>query len=248
MVKSNSPAAVTYSAAGAASVTPTGTVTITGTGPASLTATQQATTGHTAGSATVNFIAVQASSRTTLTATAVKSGFGVAASLTALVSPQYSGTPTGPVKFHKCGTLLATVAVSGGSANYTTGELTGTQQGFTAICSGNGNFIGSTSNTATLTVPTTSVTLKLASTNLLYPLRPAFEVMVASASGKPEPTGTITTYDGTTVVGAYKLSVQTKGYLLGLVLPPLNVGSHPPTAAYLGDAKLFRVTNEKVGF
>ena len=235
-VKSNSTGLVSYTAGGAASVTPAGMVTITGVGPASLTASQAASTGYTAASATVNFNAVQASSKPTLTATPVKSGFGTAAALTVMVVPQYSGTPTGMVMLYEDGKLLTTVALVGGSASLTTGQLTPGQHSFTATYLGDTNFTGSGSNTSSLNVTSTPVMLRLASTNLTYPEPAVFDVIVTPASGKPEPTGTVSIYDGSTLISKSTLYPQERGNDLGLVLPPLSVGQHTLTAVYSGDS------------
>jgi sugar lactone lactonase YvrE len=234
---SNSAGTFTYSLVnGPAAVTPAGAVTVTGEGKVTVQASEAAAPGYNAGAAQTSFIAVQASTTTKLTATAVKSGYGSAASLTATVLPQYSGVPSSSVTFYDGSTKLATVTISGGTASYTTGQLVGAQHSYSATYSGDTNFLGSTSNTVALTIPVTAVSLQLASTNLVYPLPPAFEILVSPASGKPAPTGTVTIYDGSTAIGSYPLYSLTKGYLIGLVLPPLNVGTHPLTAVYSGDA------------
>ena len=234
---SNSAGTFTYSlVSGPATVSPAGAVTVTGQGKVTVQASEAAATGYTAGSKQTSFTAVQATTSTKLTATAVKSGYGSAASLTATVTPQFSGTPSGIVTFYDGSTRLATMTLSGGAASYTTSQLVGAQHSYSATYSGDTNFTGSPSNTAALTIPVTAVSLQLASTNLVYPLPPAFEIIVSPASGKPAPTGTVTVTDGSTPVGTYTLYALTQGHLIGLVLPPLNVGTHPLTAVYSGDA------------
>ncbi|RRA48463.1 Ig-like domain repeat protein [Acidipila sp. EB88] len=237
MATSNSNGTFTYQlVSGPATVSTSGVVTVRGEGTVIVQANQAAATGYNAGSRQASFAAVQAGSTTKLTATAVKSGYGSAASLTAVVSPQYSGTPTGAVTFYDGSTKLATVALSGNTATYSTGQLSGAQHSYSAMYVGDANFTGSTSNTVALTIPVTAVSLQLASTKLVYPLTPAFEIVVAAANGKPAPTGTVTVYDGSTAIGNYPLLALTRGYLLGLVLPSLNVGTHPLSALYSGDA------------
>jgi sugar lactone lactonase YvrE len=234
---SNSTGAFTYSlVSGPATVTTSGAVTVTGEGKVTVQASEAAATGYTAGSKQTSFAAVQATTSTKLTATAVKSGYGSAASLTATVTPQFSGTPSGSVTFYDGLTKLAIITLSGRTASYTTSQLVGAQHSYSATYSGDTNFTGSPSNTAALTIPVTAVSLQLASTNLVYPLPPAFEIIVSPANGKPAPTGTVTIYDGTAAVATYPLYALSNGYLIGLVLPPLSVGTHPLTAVYSGDA------------
>jgi hypothetical protein len=229
----------TYSlVSGPTTVTPAGSVTMTGEGPVTIQATEAASTGFLSGSKTASFTAVQAASTTTLIATAVKSGYGTAATLVASIAPQFGGTPTGTVSFYAGTTLLGKVAVTPGSpsaATFTTAALVGAQHSFTATYSGDPNFITSTSKAASLTIPTTSVTFRLLTTQLVYPEPPAFEINI-TPSGSKEPTGTVTIFDGSNQLSSYSLYAQTKGVLLGLVLPPLNVGNHMLQAVYSGDA------------
>lgn len=234
-VKTNSAATVSYTVSGAATVSATGLVTVTGVGPASVMASQAAISGYTGATATVHFTAAQASSKTALTATAIKFGYGTAAALAVNIQPQYSGMPTGSVSFYEDGRLLTTVTLTGGTAGYTTGQLAGGSHSFTASYSGDIDFTGSQSNTASLNVASASVMLRLASTNLTYPEPPLFDVIVAPASGKPEPTGTVSIYDGSTLISKSSLRAQSKGNDLGLVLPPLSVGQHTLSAVYSGD-------------
>jgi DNA-binding beta-propeller fold protein YncE len=234
--KSNSTGTITYKVQSGPATVSGSTVTVTGEGAISILASQAAAPGYNASTQTLpSMIATQASSTTRLTATGVKSGTGTAATLTATVSPQYTGIPTGSVTFYDGQTKLATVALSGGTATYTTPQLVGGSHSYTATYTGDTNFTGSTSNTATLSVPVTTVSLQLLSTKLVYPEPPAFAIKVGTGAS-PAPTGTVTIYDGTTVVGTYTLYAQFKGNLLGLVLPPLNVGTHMLQAVYSGDA------------
>ena len=234
--KSNSTGTITYKVLSGPATVSGSTVTVTGEGTISIQASQAAAPGYNASTQTLpSFTATQATSTTRLTATAVKSGYGTAATLTATVSPQYTGIPTGSVIFYDGQTKLATVTLSGGTATYTTPQLVGASHSYTASYTGDTNFTGSNSNTAALTIPATVVSLQLLSTRLVYPEPPAFAIKVGTGAS-PAPTGTVTIYDGTTVVGTYTLYAQFKGNLLGLVLPPLNVGTHMLEAVYSGDA------------
>ncbi len=80
-----------------------------------------------------------------------------------------------------------------------------------------------------------TVTLQIATTQYAYPRKPEFWVQVAPLNGKPNPTGTITLYDGTEQIGSYALAAKMRGLLISS-LPNFSVGSHLIQATYSGDA------------
>jgi Bacterial Ig-like domain (group 3)/Beta-propeller repeat/Abnormal spindle-like microcephaly-assoc'd, ASPM-SPD-2-Hydin len=88
------------------------------------------------------FVAELAVSPTTtsLTASPNPSNFGQAVTLTATVSTQASGTPTGTVAFYDATTLLGRAAVSSGQAVLTTSAIPSTSQSIAAQYSGDSNF------------------------------------------------------------------------------------------------------------
>src|SRR5262249_43292011 len=93
----------------------------------------------------------QATSTTTLTASPNPSSAGQSVALTASVTPQYSGTPTGTVKFYNGTTLLGTVTLSGGQATLNQIFNNPGTKSISAIYSGDTNFMTST-DTMTQTV------------------------------------------------------------------------------------------------
>ena len=94
----------------------------------------------------------QATPTVTLTSSASSMALGASVTFTATVAPQFSGTVTGNVKFYDGTTLLKSVAVSGGSAAYTTSKLKSGTHSITATYNGSTSFIGSTSAALTQTV------------------------------------------------------------------------------------------------
>ena len=127
-----------------------------------------------------------------------------------------------------------------GAATFNTSALTEGMHNFSATYNGDTNFTKSPSNTIQLSVANaTPVQFRLLTTTLIYPEPPAFEINIAVVGGKA-PTGSITIYDTVdniaTRIAAYPLYAQSKGVLLGLVLPSLGVGQHSLTASYSGDA------------
>ncbi len=97
-------------------------------------------------------VIAKATSTTTLISSQNPASFGQSVTFTATVAPQFSGTVTGNVKFYDGTTLLKSVAVSGGSAAYTTSKLKSGTHSITATYNGSTSFIGSTSAALTQTV------------------------------------------------------------------------------------------------
>ena len=85
-----------------------------------------------------------ATTTTTLTSSLNPANVDQSVVLTASVTPEYSGTVTGNVVFSNGSTKLATVALSGGVANYTTATLPAGADSITAVYNGNSSFITST--------------------------------------------------------------------------------------------------------
>jgi hypothetical protein len=94
-------------------------------------------------SVTVN----KANTSTTLTSSLNPSGLGQSVNLTATVTGQSGGTPSGSVTFSIGSTSLGSVSLSGGSASLATAALPAGTDSVTAVYSGDTNFTGSTSNT-----------------------------------------------------------------------------------------------------
>lgn len=84
----------------------------------------------------------KATTTTTLTSSQNPSDVGQSVTLTATVTPQYNGVPTGTVSFSDGTTLLKTVAVNKGAAKYTTKTLTSGTHTITATYNGSTDFTG----------------------------------------------------------------------------------------------------------
>src|SRR5262249_35733291 len=91
----------------------------------------------------------KASSTTTLTSSRNPSRVGQSVTFKATVSPSAA---TGTVRFFDGSTLLGSVALSGGSASFTTSGLAMGSHSITAQYVGDGNYNGSTSAVLTQTV------------------------------------------------------------------------------------------------
>ncbi len=91
---------------------------------------------------------------TTLASSLNPANVGQSVTFTSTVSPQYGGTITGNVEFYNGTAHLATAAVSGGVASYTTTKLPAGTDLITADFNGNNTWDASTSGTVSQTVGT----------------------------------------------------------------------------------------------
>ncbi len=176
-------------------------------------------------------VIAKATSTTTLTSSQNPSTFDQPVTFTATVAPQFSGTPTGTVTFKNGTTTLGTVTLSSGLASYTTTKLGVGTESITAVYNGSSSFITSTSEILSQVVNQASTTATLASS-----LNPSsigqsvtFTVTVAAQFGGT-PTGTVTFYDGTTVLKTVSLS----GGAAKFATSTLTVGTDSITASYDG--------------
>jgi hypothetical protein len=94
----------------------------------------------------------KALTKTTVTSSLNPATLGTNVTFTAKVAPQFTGTPTGTVTFKDGISALATVALSGGSAAFTTHSLAHGTHSITATYNGNTNFNTSISATLTQTI------------------------------------------------------------------------------------------------
>jgi len=96
-------------------------------------------------SAALSEVVNKATTKTTVTSSLNPAALGANVTFTAKVAPQFTGTPTGTVTFKDGVTVLATVALSGGSAAFTTHSLAHGAHAITVTYNGNANFNTSTS-------------------------------------------------------------------------------------------------------
>ncbi|MGH9604058.1 MAG: Ig-like domain repeat protein, partial [Terracidiphilus sp.] len=115
---------------------------------------------------------------------------GQSVPLTAVVSPEYSGTPTGTVSFYDGTTLLGTATVNGGTANLSTTLASGVAQTLSATYNGDTNFTPSTSSPLSVAIAPLDFTIAVsgASIDTVLP--------GASASYTLTVTPTLGTYPG----------------------------------------------------
>ena len=173
------------------------------------TATYGGSTGYlTSTSATLTQVVKAAATKTLLSSSANPETYGAKFTLTAIVKPTTSGTPTGTVVF-KTGTTTYTVALSSGVAKLFTSEPVGSYP-FTASYGGSTDYLASTS--ATLTQVVEAAVTKTALTSSLNPATKGQAVTftaTVSATNGFVPTGTVQFFSNGTLIGSGTLSRKT---------------------------------------
>jgi hypothetical protein len=212
--------------------TPDGTVFTVGTHPLGLAFTPTDSTDYVSVSAYATLTVNKATTTTTIAVTTSQTVTGTTATITATVHPQIGGTPTGTVTYYNGSTTLGSAAVG---TPFTTGVLpVGTDQ-ITAVYSGDSNFVGSSSSaTAVTSLAPTTVTLTSPLGTVFYPASAVSFTVVVPLKNLQLIGGTITLYDGSTVIGTYSLPA---GGILAGVTPQLGVGTHTLRAVYGGNSQ-----------
>ena len=181
---------------------------------------------------------------TNITSSVNPSTLGQSVTFTAAVSsdPPLQVGPTGDVTFMDGTTVLATIALTNGTASYTTTSLTVGGHSITAVYDSDENYSGSTSPLLTQTVNkggTTSAVVASVDPSV-YGQNVVFTATVTpNASGFGAPTGTVTFLDGTTVLGSGTLSGGTTTFNTS----SLSVGGHSITVQYSGDSNFTSSTS-----
>lgn len=162
------------------------------------------------------------------------------------VSPG-AGTPTGNVTFYENGSSIGTSPLnSSGVATFTTSvPLAVGSDTITAKYDGDPNFMGSTSPSIDQIVSQASTTIIISSTipNAMYGEQIVLNATIQSmAPGSGVPTGHVTFYDGTHVIGSSFISNGSAS----LSLSSLPAGSYLITARYDGDRNFTPSSSEPI--
>jgi len=182
----------------------------------------------------------QSSTTTGLTSSLNPSTYGQAVTFTATVTGQYGGTPTGTVSFYDGTTLLGTGTLNSGVATYTTSALGAGSHSMTAAYGGDTNCLGSTSPVLKQVVNQASTTTGLTSSlnPSTYGQAVTFTATVTGEYGGT-PTGTVSFYDGTTLLGTGALNSGVATYTAS----SLSMGTHSITGVYGGDTNFVGSTS-----
>jgi YVTN family beta-propeller protein len=179
---------------------------------------------------------------TSLTSSLNPSFYGQAITLTAVVVPAVSGTPTGNVTFYDGTTSLGSVALTNGTAALTISTLTGGYHSLTAAYAGGGYFDPSTSPVLSQKVARSPV--KVALTSSQNPSHVGQQVTFsATVSGiLATPTGSVTFKEGSTVLGTVPLVNGQASWTLTFT----KTGTHSIFVRYLGDQNYLPRTSAAV--
>jgi hypothetical protein len=186
---------------------------------------------------------------TTLTASPAALQPGIPEALTAVVNAAAGVSttiaPTGTVSFYDGSTLLGTQQVSSYSATLSNVSLDTTKAHLiTAVYSGDSNYAGSTSNAVSLVAALLPDTVALTAVPTAAGPGQAvnFTVTVTPTSAPPandeqNPTGKVTFYNGTTVIGTSTLTTSIgNSSTASLTIATLPAGQDTITAVYAGDS------------
>ncbi|MGA9689134.1 MAG: Ig-like domain repeat protein [Candidatus Sulfotelmatobacter sp.] len=178
--------------------------------------------------------------KTVLATSGSPSFVGQPVTFSAAVTSAYGVIPSGElVKFYDQNTLLASVALSGGKATYTTSNLTAKKHGMQAIYAGDSMFATSTGYLAQVVELYSTTTTITCSPNPSSFGQKLTITAVVKSSGPVTPTGRVTFRDGTTWIGAGTLS----GGVATMSKSNLAAGTHPITATYDGDSNSAQSTS-----
>ncbi len=195
-----------------------------------------ATTGGVSGSETGIVVGkVTTTSTLTLTPGGAGSAFGVPQTLTATIVPASAGANVagGTVQFTDNGTALgAPVALAGGKATLSLPAPAPGAHLYTGVYSGDVNFGGSTSNAVPFLVTQSATTTTVTSSGSpsVQGAAVTFTATVVGAGGGT-PTGTVSFFDGTTLLGSGTLA----GGKATLTTTFTSGAAHSITAVYGGD-------------
>lgn len=160
--------------------------------------------------------------------------------LTATVAPVApgSGTPTGSVDFYSGSNLIGSKTLSGGTATLTLSSLNPGTNSLTASYLGEADYAASTSAPVAegvgLVPTTTAVTSAPTPSSFGQPVTLTATVAPV-APGTGTPTGTVSFYNGTTLLATGTLAAGGGGDQASLVVSSLPVGSNVISATYSGD-------------
>jgi hypothetical protein len=149
---------------------------------------------------------------------------------------------TGTVNFLDGTTLLGTGTIATGTASFSTSTLTAGTHSITAIYGGDTNYASAPSQAVSQVVnkatPGTGGTPPVTGTSSLNPA-PAGSPITLTATVPPGATGTVSFFDGTTLLGTSTISGGQASFTTSTLAP----GTHSITTVYSGDANYAPATS-----
>jgi hypothetical protein len=172
--------------------------------------------------------------------------YGQDVTFTATVLAADGSTPTGPVQFQLNGANVGNpVSLAGGTATFDAGILPANTYQVVAVYLGGGFALGSTSAPLTYTVnpdPTTTTVASSPSITAFGQSVTFTAVVAATPPGSGTPTGTVSFYDGASLLGTVALPPGGPDQV-SFTTAALAVGNHTITAVYGGDNNFITSTS-----
>lgn len=185
---------------------------------------------------------IDSTTTTTLASSLNPSDYDQPVTFTASIAPSAA---TGTVAFKNGAVVLGTATVSGGTATFTTSNLTVAAAGhlITAVYSGDSNYATSTSTALKQVVNTEGTTTTVESS--LNPSTSGQTVTFTAtvkSTGAGTPTGTVDFYDGATKLGPKALTAGNAAFSTS----KLTAGTHSITAVYVGTSDFTTSTSDEL--
>jgi len=192
---------------------------------------------NTAGTSnTLSVVVTSNTTTTTLTAGSASISYGQSLTLTAKVVASAGSTPAGMVTFYNGATVIGTSALNGsGVATLSLSSLPAGTDTLSASYAASGGDLASTSNSLVETVSgdTTTTVLTPSTASAFYGQNETLTATVTGNAGGT-PAGTVTFYNGSTVIGTGTLNAAGSA---SLTLSTLPVGTNPVSATYAGQGE-----------
>ena len=231
-----------YSVDGGANTTYSGSpFTVSALGTHSVTYWSVDVAGNSETPATVVFT-IHSPTTATLTATPNPSINGQSVTMTATITASLSGTPTGAVQFWNGATSLGTATLSSGVATLSTTALPVGALTLQASYLGAGNFIASNSVPYDQKVNETTTTALTSSLNPANVGQKVTFTATVTPSVSGTPTGTVSLYQGSSLVATSTLSGGVATLAVGFV----DAGASPMKVVYSGDSTYLTSTSSVV--
>ncbi len=177
-------------------------------------------------------VVTQASTSLGLGSSVNPSVYGQTVTLTAILTPQFGGQTSGTVAFKDGATTLATVALSGNQASYSTSVLAPGTHSLSASYGGDVNFTGASANLSQVVNKGSSVTVLISSLNPSVQGKAVKFTATVSPQVSGTPTGKLTFL----VNGGSPVTKVLSGGVAFYTTSTLPPGSSNISAVYVGDA------------
>ena len=220
-------------------------------GADSITASTQSNASYNAATSPVTNVTVaKAAGSVALTSSANPATLNQSVTFTAVAN----AGATGSITFYDGATVIGTGVINAaGIATFTTSTLTSGNHPITAVFAGDNNFSAATSPALNQAVNRTPTAIVVTASSPMQLLNSTVTFIASVSAPIPTPTGMITFYDGTTVIGTAPMSTngsavvsfETSGNA-AYTTSSLSPGAHQITASYSGDTGFMPSTSAPV--